>query len=106
MRREEFRNRLDVQQLADGSIKFDLLALWVSHYNPENVHNGTLQGIMHLKNGVATYEAENCKLKLRFRPGNIRIVQTEGAGACDFGANVTATGSYRKIDSKKPKFDF
>lgn len=106
MRREEFRNRLNVEQLPDGKIKFDLLALWVSHYNPENVHNGTLQGIVAPENGVAVYEVSSCQLKIEFLPTRIRITQSEGFGDCEFGANVTATGSYRKIDSKKPKFEF
>jgi len=106
MRREEFCNRLNVQQLPDGKIKFDLLALWVSHYNPENVHNGTLQGIVNTENGVATYEADSCKLRIEFLPAKVRLTQSDEVGDCEFGANVTATGSYRKIDSKKPKFDF
>ena len=25
-------------------------------------------------------------------------------GDCDFGANVTASGTYRKLNSRKPKF--
>ena len=106
MRREEFRNRLNVQQLADGRIKFDLLALWVSHYNPENVHNGTAQGIISQEQGVAVYEVDGCKLRMEFSSTKIRISQSEEVGDCGFGANVTATGSYRKIDSKKPRFDF
>src|SRR5882672_9042747 len=54
--KEEFRNRLDVQQLAGGKIKFHLLALWVSHNNPDNIHNGELQGIASLEKGVAIYD--------------------------------------------------
>jgi hypothetical protein len=106
LRREELRNRIDVEQLPGARVKFDLLALWVSHYNPENVHNGTLQGIVNVKNGVAIYEDGGCKLKMEFLPSKVRITQSDGFGDCGFGANVTATGTYRKVDSKKPKFDF
>jgi hypothetical protein len=106
MRFQEFRNRIDVQQLPDGKVKFDLLALWVSHYNPENVHNGTAQGIVRLENGKAIYEAEGCRLEIMFLPNKLHITQAEGIGDCGFGANVTATGDYRKVDNKKPKFDF
>jgi hypothetical protein len=106
MRREELRNRLDVEQLPGGRIKFDLLALWVSHYYPENIHNGQIQGFARLENGVAIYEADSCKLRIEFLPTKVRIMQSDEVGDCDFGANVTATGSYRKIDSRKPKFDF
>jgi len=98
--KEEFRNRLDVQQLAGGKIKFHLLALWVSYNNPDNIHNGELQGIASLEKGVAIYDQDGCKIKIEFFPGRVRVTQLEDAG-CGFGANVTADGSYRKIDSKK-----
>lgn len=106
MRYQEFRNRIDVQQLPGAKVKFDLLALWVSHYNPENVHNGTAQGIVSLENGKAIYETEGCRLEIVFFPNKLRITQSEGFGDCGFGANVTATGTYRRVDNKKPKFDF
>lgn len=106
MRRAEFRNRLNMRQLPDRKIKFDLLALWVSHYNPENVHKGQLQGMVRAEKGVAVYEADNCKLRMEFLPTRVRIMQSDEVGDCGFGANVTATGFYRKIDGRKPKFDF
>jgi hypothetical protein len=106
LRHEEFRNRLNVRQLPDGRIKFDLLALWVSYNNPENVHNGTLQGIVNPKNGAAIFHADSCKLTLEFLPAKIRITQSDDVGDCGFGANVTATGFYRKVDSRKPRVDF
>ena len=103
--KDESRNRLDVQQLAGGKIKFHLLALWASHNNPDNIHNGELQGIAKLENGVAIYDRDACKIKVEFFPNRARVTQLEGSG-CGFGANVTADGTYRKLDSKKPKFDF
>ena len=103
--KEEFRNRLDVRQVAGGKIKFHLLALWVSYNNAENIHNGELQGIAKLENGIALYDQDGCKLKIEFFPGHVSITQLEEEG-CGFGANVTAAGSYRKLNGKKPKFDF
>ena len=103
--KEEFRNRLDVRQLAGGHIKFYLLALWVSFNNPDNIHNGELHGIAKLENGVAIYDQDGCKIKFEFFSSRTRITQLEEAG-CGFGANVTADGTYRKLDNKKPKFDF
>lgn len=101
----EFRNRLDVQELAGGKIKFYLLALWVSHNYPDNIHNGELQGVMALQNGVGVYDQDDCKLKFEFFASRVRVTQLKDEG-CGFGANVTAAGAYRKLDSKKPKFDF
>ncbi|MBA2705148.1 MAG: hypothetical protein H0U60_15025 [Blastocatellia bacterium] len=103
--KEEFRNRIDVQQLAGGKIKFYLLALWVSYNNPENIHNGELQGIVALGKRVAIYDQDDCKLKFEFFSNRVRVTQLNDAG-CGFGANVTAAGTYRKLDGKKPKFDF
>ena len=105
LRKEEFRNRLDVQQLAGGKIRFYLLALWVSYNNPEDIHNGELHGVVTLENGVALYDQEDCKLKFEFLANRARITQLNDEG-CGFGANVTAGGTYAKLDNKKPKLDF
>jgi len=106
MRRSAFHNTLDVQQLPDGKIKFDLIALWVSQNNPENVHNGEIQAIASLENGVAVYEEGTCRIKMEFLPTGVRISESDDLTDCGFSVNVTAAGSYRKTDAKKPKFDF
>ncbi len=103
--KDEFRNRLDVEQLGGGRIKFYLLALWVSYNNPDNIHNGELHGTAQLENGIAIYDQDDCKLKIEFFSTRLRLTQIEDSG-CGFGANVTAAGTYRKLNSKKPKFDF
>ncbi len=105
MRRGAFHNTLDVQQLPGGKIKVDLVALWVSH-NPDNIHDGEIQAIVSLENGVALYQEGACRIKMEFLPGRVRISESDEAGDCGFGLNVTAAGSYRRIDTKKPKFDF
>ena len=101
----EFRNRLDVQQLPGGKIKLNLLALWVSPNSPENIHNGEIQAVVPLKNGVAVYESGNCRITMKFTPGKVVIGESGDNIDCGFGANVTAAGSYRRT-SRKPKFDF
>ena len=103
--KDEFRNRLDVQQMAGGRIKFYLLALWVSYNNPDNIHNGELNGVVALQSGIALYDRDDCKLKFEFLSNRVRITQLNDEG-CGFGANVTGAGTYRNLDSKNPKFDF
>jgi len=44
---------------------------------------------------------EECKIEMRFTRGKL-IVKQEGA--CGFGLNVTAAGTYRKLSRTKPKF--
>jgi hypothetical protein len=82
-----------------------LLALWVSHNNPDNIHNGELNGVVTLQKGIARYDRDDCQLKFEFLSNRVRVTQFNDEG-CGFGANVTAAGTYRKLDSKKPKFDF
>ena len=63
--------------------------------------------------GVATIEGdtaifrpdgaeEECRITLKFSRGKLIVTQT---GYCGFGNRVTAEGTYKKISSKKPKFD-
>ena len=105
-RQAEFRNRLDVKQLPGGRIKFQLVALWVSHNYPENIHNGELHGVVKLDKGVAFYDSEDCTITMRFTLNKVVVTESSANPPCGFGVNVTATGSYRKIDSRNPKFDF
>ena len=99
-------NSMKVQQLAGAKIKLHILALCFSLYNRANVHNGEAQSVVDLKGNSAIYEAEHCKITIRFTSTSAIVKQFDEAGDCDFGANVTATGTYRKIDGRKPKFDF
>ncbi|MBC8031581.1 MAG: hypothetical protein H7Z16_15970 [Pyrinomonadaceae bacterium] len=105
-RQDELRNSLDVLQLAGGKIKFQLVALWVSHNNPENIHNGELRGVVALENGLAVYESGNCRITMKFTSNGVAITESDENSDCGFGVNVTAAGPYRKTGSRKPKFDF
>ncbi|HWN07910.1 MAG TPA: hypothetical protein VNO50_01250 [Pyrinomonadaceae bacterium] len=106
LRKDEFRNSLDVRQLRGGKIKFALIALWVSPNNPQNIHNGELHGVARLENGVAMYESGNCKVRMSFASNRVIIKTDDVIDDCGFGANVAASGTYRKINSKSPRFDF
>jgi hypothetical protein len=99
-------NSMEVLELPDGKIKLHILALWVSHYNPENVHNGELQSVVDLLGNTAVYKDDHCSITLKFTRSVVVVKQADEAGDCDFGANVTASGTYRKVSSRKPKFDF
>ena len=99
-------NSMEVQQLPGGKIKFHILALWVSSYNRENVHNGEVQGVVDLVGDTATFEEEHCKITIKFTSRAAIVKHADERGDCEFGANVSATGTYRKTDSRKPKFDY
>jgi len=106
LRSGEFRNSLDVRQLPGGKIKFGLIALWVSANNPQNIHNGELHGVVPMANGVAVFENGTCRITMKFTSSKVEVTESDENGECGFGANVTAAGAYRKINSKTPKFDF
>ncbi|MFN0120239.1 MAG: hypothetical protein ACKV2V_07030 [Blastocatellia bacterium] len=63
--------------------------------------------------GIATIEGDTAKFKpddgeaecmitMRFVKGQMAVDQQ---GVCGFGHNVYATGAYRKISGRKPRFD-
>jgi hypothetical protein len=104
LRNPETPNGLEVLQLPAGKIQFHLLAVWLSPNNRENVHNGELEGIIKLQGNKATYQTEGCKVTIRFFSSTATVIQDHKIGDCDFGANVTASGIYRKINSRKPKY--
>jgi len=77
--------------------------------NGEDMANvGQLDGEFAIDGDVATYTSddEQCKMTIHFlRPGAIEVHQDGSDAACGFGNNVFATGIYRKVSSRKPKFD-
>jgi hypothetical protein len=106
LRSAETPNSLDVLQLPDRKIKFHIVALWVSVHNRDNVHNGELQGVIALTGDTAVYQGESCKVTIKFAAGKAIVTQDADVGDCYFGANVSATGSYRKMNNRKPRFDY
>ena len=103
-RKGEFRNHLSVLQLSGGRIKFNLTALWVSPNNPENIHNGEIAGVVAVSSGTAIYENGDCKISMQFSRTGVVVREDHAGDDCGFGVNVSAAGVYRKIDSKKPRF--
>jgi hypothetical protein len=66
---------------------------------------GVADGIAFIEEDTAVFKPEggdeDCKIIMRFGEGKL-IVEQEGS--CGFGHNVTASGTYTKISSQKPKF--
>jgi hypothetical protein len=68
-------------------------------------NTGGASGTAFIEGDTATFKPEgseeDCKIVMRFREGKL-IVKQEGG--CGFGQNVTASGTYKKVSSVKPKF--
>ena len=98
-------NSLDAQLLPNGSLKFDLTAIWKSPVNREVIHFGEIQSVVLMKDNFAIYEKGQCKIVMEFLPSKVDISQTGSDADCGFGANVNAAGTYRKRNSRVPAFD-
>ena len=69
-------------------------------------NTGEGSGIAQIEGDTAIFKPEGaedeCQITLKFANGKLIVTQT---GICGFGHNVTAEGTYKKVSSKKPKFD-
>ena len=69
-------------------------------------NSGSGDGIAQIEGTTAIFKPgdsdDECKITMKFTQGKLVVDQE---GGCGFGHNVTANGTYRKISSRKPKFD-
>ena len=69
-------------------------------------NEGEGSGIATIEGDTAIFKPEGaeeeCRITLKFTGGKLVVAQT---GICGFGHNVSAEGTYRKVSSKKPKFE-
>jgi hypothetical protein len=76
---------------------------YVSQYGPD-ANTGEAEGIAFIEGDTAVFKPdgadEECRMTLKFTRGKLAVTQE---GSCGFGLNVTAEGTYRKIN-RRPKF--
>jgi hypothetical protein len=69
-------------------------------------NTGEGSGTAKIEGATAVFKPEGaedeCKITLKFSGGKLIVTQD---GICGFGFNVRADGTYKKISSKKPKFE-
>ena len=101
---------IKIQALGNGKVRvgFELTYPYMAGKEPmANV--GTGGGVALIDGDTAVYETSefgSCKITIKFlRPGIIDVSQEQEGGGCGFGFNVSADGRYKKISSKKPKFE-
>ena len=67
---------------------------------------GEWAGIAVIESDTAVFKPDGtegeCRIMLRFAEDRLVVDQD---GICGFGHNVSVAGTYRKISSRKPKFD-
>ncbi|HEX8144124.1 MAG TPA: hypothetical protein VF553_16100 [Pyrinomonadaceae bacterium] len=69
-------------------------------------NTGEGSGIALIEGDTAIFKPEGaedeCQIKMKFTGGKLIVSQE---GICGFGQNVSAAGTYRKVSSRKPKFN-
>lgn len=103
-------NDIKIQALGRGRLRIAMdLVYPYSLPNGEHMANlGTLDGeaAIEADTGIYTSDDGRCKIKIKFlRPGTIKVEQDGSDADCGFGHNVIASGTYRKVSSRRPKFD-
>lgn len=69
-------------------------------------NEGQGSGIATIEGDTALFKPEGaeeeCQITLKFTGGKLMVTQV---GICGFGHNVSAEGTYKRVSSKKPKFE-
>jgi hypothetical protein len=109
----KFKNEYDEIRIASAGrgklhIAMDLLFPMMVH-GELSANIGELDGEAAITGDTAVYESAEfgaCKITIKFlRPGTIDVGQDGADGDCGFGHNVMASGTYRKVSSRKPSFE-
>ena len=103
----------EIKILALGGQKVRIAMDLVYPYTLRNgelmVNMGGLDDEAAISGDTAVYESGGegkCKITIKFlKPGTIKVTQAGSDGDCGFGHNVFATGTYRKVSGRKPKFE-
>lgn len=69
-------------------------------------NTGEGAAVIRIEGNTANFKPDGvedeCKIVLKFTDGKLVVTQN---GICGFGFNVRADGTYKRVSSKKPKFD-
>jgi hypothetical protein len=111
---KDFSNQIKILALGKGKLKiqFDLVYPYSMQDGEPMVNIGQSTGTADIEGDTAIFTADDeygdepCKITIIFtNPGEIKVTQDSSGSACGFGHNVSAEGTYKKINSSKPTFD-
>ncbi len=97
-------NEFRVIALSDKKIKLQFNPQWMTGYVYPNPGEATAEATIEGK--VATFipaGTTKCKVLLTFLRNRLEVTQEGTDGDCDFGRNVMATGTYRRIKGGHPR---
>lgn len=107
---KDVSNEIKILALGGGKLRIAMDLIYPYVVNGEMSANmGYLDGEASIKGDTALYESSEfgkCRIKIKFvKAGTIKVTQEGADSDCGFGHNVFSQGTYRKVSSKKPKFD-
>lgn len=98
---------IKVWALGNQKLRVEILASY--EYNSAAgpmANTGEGRGEAFIEGDTATFKPEGaedeCKITMKFTRGKMLVTQESN---CGFGHNVTADGTYKKVSSRKPKFE-
>ena len=101
------KNEFKIWALGQQRLQIQFFGVWEhdTTFGPTaNTGEGT--AVVRIEGNTANFKPDGaedeCKITLKFAGGKLVVTQTS---ICGFGFNVTAAGTYKRVSSKKPKFD-
>jgi hypothetical protein len=103
-------NEIRIESLGPKELRVQLDLVYSYKFNQEPMANiGFSLGIANIKDRVATFvprKATLCQISLKFVNHKLIVEQITGDySSCGWGKHVSATGVYKRISGKKPRFD-
>jgi hypothetical protein len=104
-------NEIKLLALGGGRVRvaMELLYPYMLDGGEMSANLGELDGEAKIKGDRAVYSSNEfgpCTITITFtKPGIINVEQAGADADCGFGHNVVASGVYRKVSSRRPKFE-
>jgi hypothetical protein len=105
-------NEIQIQALGNNKVKigFDLTYPYTMANGDLMANVGNAVGEADIVGDEAIFtqsEGGTCSIRVKFvKAGVIKVTQEQAEAGCGFGLNVSAEGTYKKVSSTKPKFDY
>ena len=102
-----YQSEFRILALGHNKLKVQFDGIYMTMSRSPNM--GYASGEATIDGNVATFkpaDTERCEITLVFLRGKLKVMQEGSDADCGFGHNVYATGTYRKIRSGKPTFQF
>jgi hypothetical protein len=105
----EGENTVQIDALGGGKLKVYMELMYPYEWGAgeQSANLGDLTAEFAIDGDTAKYVSGDgrCTMIIKFvKPGTIKVTQRGTDADCDFGHNVTATGTYTKVNGKKPTF--